>query len=250
MFYKLAALFLLAVCTFNNAHAFAQLDDNEAQQKLRVYALKYTDCDSAAHLIGDVIEGQSIRMSTDARTNSLIIRADDKSHERVDNLLKMLDVSRVQTPDKEYGNVSIQLLWIVDVPQDQEEEFQGLKDPPASIKELLSGKLRERLAINNPKLGTQLYLKCQPGSDGRGETSSEGIGEIGEMHEFSISCNTFLQVQENGKYSVELDIQAGIDGKESVVSTKILTIDEHPVCLAIAPIGGVDSLFIVRVFND
>ena len=250
MLIKPMALMLLAVCTFCNTHAFAQLDENEVQQELRVYALKYTDCDSAAQLIGDILDGQSMRMSTDERTNSLIIRAEEKSHKRIENLLKMLDVSQTQTPDKVYENISIQVLWIVDVPQNLTEEFKGLKDPPATVKDLLTGKLRERLAINNPKLGTQLYLKCQPGADGSGQVSGEGNGELGEIHEFSISCNTFLNVKDNDQFSVELDIQAAIDQKESVVSTKILTIDEHPVCLAIAPIGGVDSVFIVRVFND
>ena len=249
MYSKSLNYLVLLLVALTPAGAFAQ-----QEKTTEVFYLKHVDCASASQLIGEVLDTEDIRIGSDERTNSMIIYGDEKSQQRITNLLKLIDVpvdtAEVKQSAKQHGNVSVQVLWVVDVPQDRDEDFQGLKDPPASIQELLSGPLKDRLVITNPKLGTQLYLKCQPDNVGSGEMAGEGNGELGEAHEFEISCNSFLRVQEDDKYSVELDIVAKIDDKESVVSTNIVTVNEHPVCLAIAPIAGIDSLFIVRVFND
>lgn len=249
MYSKSLNYLVLLLVALTPAGVFGQEEKTTA-----VFALKHIDCASATQLVGEVLDAEDVRIGSDERTNSMFIYGDEKSQQRISSLLKLLDVpvdaSEAKQSTKQYGNVSVQVLWVVDVPQNREEDFEGLKDPPESIQKLLSGALKDRLVITNPKLGTQLYLKCQPDNVGSGEMAGEGNGELGHAHEFAISCNSYLRVQEDDKYSVELDIVAKIDDKESVVSTNIVTVNEHPVCLAIAPIAGIDSLFIVRVFND
>lgn len=254
-------MYLKSICYFAflpilwnavQANGFAQqaaTQAGNATNEVLTYHIQNIDCTIAQSIVDTVLAGRAdVRMAMDPSGNSLIIMGDSQTHKLVADVLSKIDVARADTATNEYSNVAVQVLWIVDVPNDRKEEFEGLKQLPSQINELVAGELGDRLALTNPMLGTQLYLNCQPDSEGNGQVEGRGNGNFGMDHAFNIQCNTDLTFQKSGGYTIELDIQASVDGNESNVSTRIRLLPEHPVCVAVAPIGGVDSLFIVRVY--
>ncbi len=213
--------------------------------QLKVFNLQYANAHMAAELLTQVMDSNTpFRAAIDERTNSLLISGSRDSLSVVENLLSVIDrdapdgSSRTEAQDEKSYRIHIDWLLTGDVgqpiPARLNEVTMALKNHGIDGLQLAAATITSVQADINP----QFQLSCSPlENDVNLEISGSLIPKAGSNPGLQIEV-TAEQKREGSRSSAK---QLGH------LSTSVSARIGHPVVLAVAPINGVSSVFVVTV---
>lgn len=234
--------------------AEAQVDEPDVT--VRLYYLQFAKAEDAVNLVERLFVGDRrgqgvMQIAIDARTNSIIVSAEEGAHKQIESLLKIIDSDTpavaVQEPAESVSNVQVEVYWIADVDSADAEQFgDALKELPESISDLVETKLKDRLSLENPQLVSRVYIQSIVQESREGHFEAQRLGESGK-NGLLFSTHGVLTKTGDDQYQIDIQLELQVAQEESQVNTLISTKADHPICLALAQTGGLDSVFIVRL---
>ncbi|MFC1757814.1 secretin N-terminal domain-containing protein [Planctomycetota bacterium] len=214
-------------------------------KQLKAFNLKHADAELAAGVLTTLVESNApFRAAIDERTNSLLISASKDSMSVIEKLIEVIDresgnMSRGNGEQKETSyRVHIDWLLTTDrgqpVPAKLKEVELELQNHGIEGLQLAAATMASVQASINP----EFQLSCSPLED-----------------EIRLEINGTFVPSDGGNPGLEIEITA-IQQREGSrnsakplahVSTSVSARVGHPVVLAVAPIEGVSSVFVVTV---
>ncbi|MCA9212710.1 MAG: hypothetical protein KDB27_06585 [Planctomycetales bacterium] len=221
-------------------------------EKLSVYYLKHVPAKDATSVLQRVFDGEpNLKIAADDRINAIIIRANDQTSIAIATILERMDIdSPGESPDgnmqkdvaKPVTNYRIHVDWLMTAEEEGQAVPEKLKGVATALEKHGISDLRliaATVASVQSDVRRNFTLRCSPVE---GDVTLDITGE--------------LTVNEGGTPSVNLAIEAeeqnypqtrGSTKLLANITTAVVAPKGHPVVLAVAPINGVSSVFVVTI---
>ena len=230
-------------------------------REFRRYELKHNTPNDVAKIIGKLLvnygtdlfrskNDTGIKMAVDQRTNALLVYAEQKTHEKIEALVKELDVPATANELQLAGGggrvrgpaipVELRIIWLATgLPPDQS------KDLPTELKPVADALAKKD--IEDLRLVGQVMVNTQ--SESQFSTSaSPTLG--GSMVEFNVNGQVIRRPE---ALSVFIDLTAtkevGANHRKLRLANLNTTIRAKPgeyMVLGLAPVSGTTSVFVVQ----
>ena len=231
--------------------------DEGTDRKSTIVHLKNVPADEVAKiLLKQLGSAEKMQLVADPRQNALLLSAPEGVMKNALELLEVLDVP--VTKGKLAGkNVLINTYWIVDQASvgDRFANWK-LREIPSSIEKLVKEKLAKRANIKIPMLATNLAVQAEIGEQLTSSSAIQngGSGNINDQssYEIDIMGSIWNEPSSGDKVDLELQMKIGLKGKnknsgDSRIQTKISSPLNHPICLGMTPVNGVDSILVLEI---
>ena len=249
---RLASIVLSFAVLAVSQTAFAQVRSKPVERpvqkpatQLKVFNLQYAKAMHAAELLTQVAESNTpFRAAVDERTNSLLISGSRDALSVIEELISVIDRdspneprTRASQDDKSY-RIHIDWLLTTDrgqpVPARLNEVLMALQNHGIDGLQLAAATMTSVQAHINP----QFQLSCSPLEN---DIKLEIIGSIMPK----VGGNPGLQIE----VTAEQQREGSRNSSKQLahLSTSVSAKIGHPVVLAVAPIEGVSSVFVVTV---
>lgn len=233
-----------------------RLDENEKHSS-NLIDLKHVAAEEIAQtLLQQFANTESVKIVVEPRKNALLVSGPDGTLKEVLDFVQAIDTP-VDKGQLEGTNVLVYAYWIVDLEQAQQHFPKWkLREAPAAIQKLVVEKLAKRTHVKNPVMATNLAIQASIGESSRlsSEIQNSGKGKVESTtsYEFKVQGNLWNEVKSGDQVDMELQLQIGLlangeKPEDSKVVTKIRTPLNHPVCLGMTPVNGIDSILVVEV---
>lgn len=222
---------------------------------LRVYYLRFIAADDAFQVIGTLynqnMRDDGMQLAVDERLNAIVIKATNEQHDAIQTLIELLDAQGGEQEAVEVRdlaqNVDVEIFWLADIDADSTDSLgSSLSDVPESISTLVADSLASRLSIDNPKLVSQILVQSAIPGEHPGLFEASGVGDRSGKGLILNASGSIVEPNE-GRYMVDLQLDVEVGGDVTQVETSIVTKAEHPICLALAQTGALESFFIIKI---
>jgi hypothetical protein len=225
----------------------ARLDQATAEGRGRkemvtqVYRLRYVPADK--ELLADLqpILPPDARIAADARTNAVILHADESTHRAVTRLLDQID--RLSSGAAPNFSVQVRIVWLVSgkVPP-------GASDPPADFAEVVA-KLK-KFGVKDPKMLAQFVIPTGPD----GKFTITGLAKLDKA--WSLSSRGELSTKD-GRVGLSVQLQATtVESGRSPpkplceLETTIIYSPGQTVLLGVTPTEELTSVFALQLISE
>jgi hypothetical protein len=218
--------------------AVSRAEASTSPEEIKIFWLKYGNAREIAKLLRDTIE--NIRVTVDARTNSIVFSGTEEKGRIAQALLEKLDHS---APDNQaLSPVDVRIIWLAEGDASAAKPADDLKGVVEELRRLGLHEVGQvAQALVKSSLGGRTFrISCLPLLEGK-PTQLRADGAIREgMIEIHISATRYGETTEAVSRNKPPEKLAEID-----LSTVFK--ENQYIVLGVAPIGKYTSVFVIQV---
>ena len=247
---RLTSIVVVAVITTTT---FGQRAEQKPTHTVSVYALKYCQAKKAADVVSElIVNNDAVRLAVDERINSIIVQATAETQQLVRAVLEQMDVpgnavqsSREKPKSDNRSSIRVRVVWLV---TDQGSEIPG--DLIPAVEEL------QRLGVKNLRLAAQTIVLTEHSLSAKETAQSFTVDCRADLDgPVDLNMSGVVSGTDPKRPRLQLSIEAaqrGHENRESLanVQTSIVAPFDHPVILAVKPIGKLTSVFAVSLHQQ